>query len=71
MQSSTWAPEHSQALREYLAKGMSYSEIGCDQLEVRDRLYPQCNDWARQAIRFARSRSAGAWAEAAAESQDS
>jgi GcrA cell cycle regulator len=27
MQSSTWAPEHSQALREYLAKGMSYSEI--------------------------------------------
>jgi len=27
MQSTTWAPEHSQALREYLAKGMSYSEI--------------------------------------------
>jgi GcrA cell cycle regulator len=27
MQSSTSAPEHSQALREYLAKGMSYSEI--------------------------------------------
>src|SRR5260370_260848 len=27
MQSSNWAPEHSQALREYLAKGMSYSEI--------------------------------------------
>jgi GcrA cell cycle regulator len=27
MQSSTWAPEHSQALREYLAKGMPYSEI--------------------------------------------
>jgi GcrA cell cycle regulator len=27
MQSSTWVPEHSQALREYLAKGMSYSEI--------------------------------------------
>jgi GcrA cell cycle regulator len=27
MQSITWAPEHSQALREYLAKGMSYSEI--------------------------------------------
>jgi len=27
MQSSTWAPEHSHALREYLAKGMSYSEI--------------------------------------------
>ena len=27
MQSTNWAPEHSQALREYLAKGMSYSEI--------------------------------------------
>jgi GcrA cell cycle regulator len=27
MQSSNWAPEHSQALREYLARGMSYSEI--------------------------------------------
>jgi hypothetical protein len=27
MQSSNWAPEHSQALREYLAKGMSHSEI--------------------------------------------
>jgi GcrA cell cycle regulator len=27
MQSTDWAPEHSEALREYLAKGMSYSEI--------------------------------------------
>jgi GcrA cell cycle regulator len=27
MQSSTWVPEHSQALREYVAKGMSHSEI--------------------------------------------
>ena len=27
MQSTNWAPEHSDALREYLAKGMSYSEI--------------------------------------------
>jgi GcrA cell cycle regulator len=27
MQSTDWAPEHSDALREYLAKGMSYSEI--------------------------------------------
>jgi GcrA cell cycle regulator len=27
MQSTNWAPEHSEALREYLAKGMSYSEI--------------------------------------------
>jgi GcrA cell cycle regulator len=27
MQSINWAPEHSAALREYLAKGMSYSEI--------------------------------------------
>src|ERR1700730_9836257 len=27
MQSTDWAPEHSNALREYLAKGMSYSEI--------------------------------------------
>jgi GcrA cell cycle regulator len=27
MQSTNWAPEHSQALRQYLAKGMSYSEI--------------------------------------------
>ena len=27
MQSTSWAPEHSDALREYLAKGMSYSEI--------------------------------------------
>jgi GcrA cell cycle regulator len=27
MQSTNWAPEHSQALCEYLAKGMSYSEI--------------------------------------------
>jgi GcrA cell cycle regulator len=26
MQSTNWAPEHSEALREYLAKGMSYSE---------------------------------------------
>jgi GcrA cell cycle regulator len=27
MQSTDWAPDHSVALREYLAKGMSYSEI--------------------------------------------
>jgi GcrA cell cycle regulator len=27
MQSTNWASEHSDALREYLAKGMSYSEI--------------------------------------------
>jgi GcrA cell cycle regulator len=27
MESSNWAPEHSGALREYLALGMSYSEI--------------------------------------------
>ena len=27
MQSTSWTPEHSSALREYLAKGMSYSEI--------------------------------------------
>jgi GcrA cell cycle regulator len=27
MQSTNWAPEHSDALREYLAKGMSYSEV--------------------------------------------
>jgi GcrA cell cycle regulator len=27
MQSTDWVPEHSQALREYLARGMSYSEI--------------------------------------------
>jgi GcrA cell cycle regulator len=26
MQSTNWAPEHSEALREYLAEGMSYSE---------------------------------------------
>src|SRR5260370_10435523 len=28
MQSTNWAPEHSEALREYLARGMSYSELG-------------------------------------------
>src|SRR5260370_38439338 len=27
MQSTNWAPEHSEALREYLARGMSYSEL--------------------------------------------
>ncbi len=27
MQSSNWAPEHSEALRELVARGMSYSEI--------------------------------------------
>ena len=27
MQSISWAPGHTDALREYLAKGMSYSEI--------------------------------------------
>jgi GcrA cell cycle regulator len=27
MQSTNWAPEHCEALREHLAKGMSYSEI--------------------------------------------
>jgi GcrA cell cycle regulator len=27
MQSSDWAPQHSAALREYLARGLSYSEI--------------------------------------------
>jgi GcrA cell cycle regulator len=27
MQPSNWAPEHSDALRELLARGMSYSEI--------------------------------------------
>lgn len=26
MQSSNWAPQHSEALREYLARGMSYAE---------------------------------------------
>src|ERR1700687_880023 len=31
---STWEAEHSQALREYLAKGMSYSEIA-DALNAR------------------------------------
>jgi GcrA cell cycle regulator len=27
MQPSNWAPEHSEALRELVARGMSYSEI--------------------------------------------
>src|SRR6516165_6912133 len=27
MQSSNWAPEHCQALREYRARGMSYGQI--------------------------------------------
>jgi GcrA cell cycle regulator len=27
MQSTNWAPEHAEALREHLAKGLSYSEI--------------------------------------------
>jgi GcrA cell cycle regulator len=27
MQSTGWTPEHSNALREHLAKGMSYSEV--------------------------------------------
>ncbi len=27
MESSGWATEHSEALREYLARGMSYSQI--------------------------------------------
>lgn len=27
MQSTNWTPEHSEAVREFLAKGMSYSEI--------------------------------------------
>jgi GcrA cell cycle regulator len=27
MQSTNWTPEHSSALQEYLAKGMSYSEV--------------------------------------------
>jgi GcrA cell cycle regulator len=27
MEPSSWAPEHSEALREYLARGMSYSQI--------------------------------------------
>src|SRR6202020_1127158 len=30
MQSTNWAPEHCEALRENLAKGMSYSEIADD-----------------------------------------
>ena len=27
MEPTNWAPEHSDALREYLAKGMSFSEV--------------------------------------------
>ena len=50
MQSTNWAPEHSQALREYLAKGMSYSEIARGhQREIQHRLFPQCHDRPRQA----------------------
>ena len=29
MEPSNWAPEHSGALQEYLALGMTYSEIAC------------------------------------------
>ncbi len=50
MQSGDWTPEHSQALREYVARGMSFArDRGGDQCAVRDRLYAQCRHRPRQA----------------------
>jgi len=72
MQSSTSAPEHSQALREYLAKGMSYSEIA-DAINSRfgSAYSRKCGDRARQADRSSRPRPARRCAKAATEGQDS
>jgi GcrA cell cycle regulator len=51
MQSTNWTPEHSSALREHLAKGMSYfGGRGGDQREIQHRLFPQRHDRPRQAI---------------------
>jgi GcrA cell cycle regulator len=50
MQATDWAPEHSAALREFLAKGMSYAKAA-DAINAKfgNRLYPQRRDRARQA----------------------
>jgi len=67
MQSTNWATEHSDALREYLAKGMSYSEIA-DAINARfqSRLFPQCRDRSRQANGACRPRPAQGFAQALA-----
>ena len=50
MESTNWAPEHSDALRELSCRGMSYSEIAQgDQREIQHGLFPQRRDRPRQA----------------------
>jgi hypothetical protein len=50
MQSINWAPEHCEALRENLAKGMSYSEIAeAINAKFNTWLFPQRHDRPRQA----------------------
>src|ERR1700682_1672013 len=72
MQSTNWATEHSDALREYLAKGMSYSEIA-DAINARfqSRLFPQCRDRSRQANGACRPRPAQGFAQALAHAAES
>ncbi len=60
MQSTNWAPEHSDALREYLAKGMSFSEIAkAINAKFKHRLFAQRRDRPRQADGACRAGPAG------------
>ena len=62
-----WAPEHSDALREYLAKGMSFSEVAdAINAQIQHGLFPQCRDRPRQADGARRPRPAEAAVEVAA-----
>ena len=50
MQANNWAPEHSMALCEFLARGMVvFGDCQGDQRQIRDQRYAQCGDRPEQA----------------------
>ncbi len=76
---SSWAEDHSRALREYLEKGLSFfADRKGDQRQVQYRLFPQCHDRPRQADgafrsragRYSRPAETAAEAESGAAAQD-
>jgi len=51
MEPLNWAPEHSDARGENLARGLSFfgKSVESDQFEIQHRVFAQCRDWPRQA----------------------
>jgi hypothetical protein len=50
MESFNWPAEHSEALRQYMAQGMSYSAAAnAINKEILYSLYPECRDQPGQA----------------------